>query len=154
MRGLLAEFVPLCHASEIAIWAKVPGEEELAAFIDTAGPDGAIEMKVTQPLSEGIVSQVYRDQAEYRDKGLWRNRQHSSLVDQAVHQRTQNEMCVPFHFAGQRLGVMSAVQLVDGKHANPARWGFDDQDLDLLKLAALAVSQSMERAFLAKRLRA
>ena len=51
------------------------------------------------------------------------------------------------------LGVMSAVQLTDARHAAPVRWGFDDQDLALLKLAALAVSQAMERAFLAAKLR-
>jgi GAF domain len=152
VRGLLADFIPMTHASEIAIWAKVPGEDLLAAFIDTAGPEGGFEMKVTQPLSEGIVTQVYREQSSYIDKGLWRNKKHSPLVDQQLHQRTQNEMCVPFQLAGCRLGVMSAVQLTDAKHAAPVRWGFDDQDLALLELAARAVSQAMERAFLAKKL--
>jgi GAF domain len=153
VRELLAEFLPLSHASEIGIWAKVPGEDRLAAIADTAGPEGDFEMKVSMPLSEGIVSQVFRDQASYLDKGVWRNKQQSQLVDQMLHQRTQNEMCVPFQLAGCRLGVMSAVQLTDARHAAPDRWGFDDQDLALLKLAALAVSQAMERAFLAGKLR-
>ena len=32
VRSLLAEFVPLTHASEIAIWAKDPDAEELVAL--------------------------------------------------------------------------------------------------------------------------
>lgn len=153
VRELLAKFLPLTHASEIGIWAKVPGEDRLAAIVDTAGPEGAFEMKVTMPLSEGIVSRVFLDQTSYLDKGLWRNKEQSQRVDQMLHQRTQNEMCVPFHLAGCRLGVMSAVQLTDARHAAPVRWGFDDQDLALLELSALAVSQAMERAFLAGKLR-
>ena len=151
VRGLLAEFVPLAHASEIAIWAKDPEAEQLVALIDTAGPDGGFEMKVTQPLAEGIVSKVYREQDPYLDHGLWRNKGHSPLVDKQLHQLTQNEMCVPFQLAGHPLGVMSAVQLTDGKHNAPGRWGFDEADLNILKLAARALSQAMERAFLAQR---
>ena len=65
---------------------------------------------------------------------------------------TQYEMCVPFHLAGHRLGVMSAVQLTDRKHDTPSRWGFDDVDLQILRIAALALGQAMERALLVKRL--
>lgn len=150
VRRLLAEFVPLAHASEIAIWAKDPAADQLVALLDTAGPEGSFEMKVTQPLAEGIVSKVFRDQAAYLDQGLWRNKGHSPNVDRQLHQLTQNEMCVPFHLAGHPLGVMSAVQLTDGKHGAPTRWGFDEADLNILNLAALALGQAMERALLAK----
>ncbi len=152
VRALLAEFVPLTHSSEIAIWAKDPDAEQLVALLDTAGPDGGFEMQVTQPLTEGVVSQVYRDQMNYLDHGLWRDKGHSPLVDQKLHQMTQYEMCVPFHLAGHRLGVMSAVQLTDSKHNAPSRWGFDKLDLQLLRLAALALGQAMERALLVKKL--
>lgn len=152
VRGLLAEFVPLTHASEIAIWAKDPDADQLVALLDTAGPTGGFEMKVTQPLTEGVVSQVYRDQMNHLDHGLWRDKGHSPLVDQKLHQLTQYEMCVPFHLAGHRLGVMSAVQLTDRKHNAPSRWGFDDVDLTILRVAALALGQAMERALLANRL--
>lgn len=152
VRGLLAEFVPLTHASEIAIWAKDPDADQLVALLDTAGPNGGFEMKVTQPLAEGIVSQVFLNQLNHLDHGLWRDKGHSSLVDQKLHQLTQYEMCVPFHLAGHRLGVMSAVQLTDRQHNAPSRWGFDDVDLKILRLAALALGQAMERALLAKQL--
>ena len=152
VRSLLAEFVPLTHASEIAIWAKDPGAEELVALLDTSGPAGGFEMKVRQPLAEGIVSQVYRERKNHLDQGLWRNKKRSPLVDQTLHQLTQHQMCVPFELAGHPLGVMSAVQLTDRKHNAPSRWGFDETDLKLLKLAARAVGQAMERALLAEQL--
>ena len=152
VRSLLAEFVPLTHASEIAIWAKDPGADQLVALLDTSGPGGGFELKVTQPLNSGIVSQVYHEQTNFLDQGLWRSKQRSPLVDQALHQLTQNEMCVPFRLAGHRLGVMSAVQLTDRKHQAPTRWGFDEHDLKILKLAAQAVGQAMERSLLAKQL--
>ena len=150
VRSLLAGFIPLIHASEIAIWVKDPGADQLVVLFDTAGPDGDLELKVTQALSVGIVSQVYCEQTSFVDHGLWRSKKHSSLVDQALHQLTQNEMCVPFQLAGHQFGVMSAVQLTDLKHEAPTRWGFDEQDLKTLELAAQALGQAMERALLAK----
>lgn len=152
VRELLAGFVPLAHASEIAIWVKDPAADQLVGLLETAGPAGEFEMKVTQPLAEGIVSQVYRDQTDHLDQGMWRGKGHSPLVDEQLQQLTMHEMCVPFHLAGHPLGVMSAVQLNDPKHNPPSRWGFDDEDLKTLKLAALALSQAMERALLAKQL--
>ena len=153
VRHLLAEFIPLTHASAIAIWAKVPDEEQLVALLDTSGPSGGFELKVAQPLASGIVSQVYREHTSFLDRGLWRTKKQSPLVDQALHQLTQNEMCVPFLLAGHLLGVMSAVQLTDAKHKPPTRWGFDEQDLQILNVAAQALGQAMERALLAKQLR-
>ncbi len=64
----------------------------------------------------------------------------------------QYDMCLPCHLAGHRLGVMSAVQLTDRKHNPPSRWGFDELDLQILRLAALALGQAMERALLLKQL--
>ncbi len=152
VRGLLAGFVPLTHASEIAIWAKDPDAYQLVGLLHTAGPAGGFEMQVTQSLSEGIVSQVYRNETNHLDHGLWRDKGHSPLVDEQLHQLTQYEMCVPFHLAGHRLGVISAVQLTDSKHNAPSRWGFDEEDLTILKLAELALGQAMERALLATQL--
>lgn len=151
LRRLLAEFLPLVNGSEMAIWVKDPDAERLVALFDTAGPAGPLELKVSQPLTSGVVSQVFRDRKPYIDKSLWGTNKQSPLVDQALHQVTQNVICVPFDLAGFPIGVMSAVQLTDGKHKNPARWGFQDQDLNLLKLASLALSQSMERSLLARR---
>lgn len=65
-----------------------------------------------------------------------------------MNQITQNEMCVPFHLGGFPLGVVSAVQVTDNRHAEPRRWGFDEQGLKVLEVAALALAQAMERAFL------
>ena len=152
LRSLLAEFIPLTHASEIAIWAKDPAADQLVALFDTAGPSGVLELKVTQPLTSGIVSQVFREHAAFLDQGFWRPKKQSPLVDQMLNQVTQNEMCVPFEVAGHPLGVMSAVQLTDNRHKDPSRWGFDQQDLKHLKVAAQALGQSMERALLARKL--
>jgi hypothetical protein len=150
LRRLLAEFLPLVNASEMAIWVKDPGAERLVALFDTAGPDGPLELKVSQPLATGIVSQVFRDRKPFIDKGLWRTNKQSPLVDQALRQVTQNEMCVPLEFAGLPVGVVSAVQLTDSRHKNPVRWGFDERDLAILSVASTALGQSMERAMLSK----
>lgn len=47
---------------------------------------------------------------------------------------------------------MSAVQLTDRKRNPPSRWGFDDLDLQILRLAGFALGQAMERELLAKQL--
>lgn len=150
VRQLLAEFVPLTHSSEIAIWVKDPAAEQLVALLDTAGPAGGFEMIIVQPLSSGVVSQVYCERKRFLDRGIWRSKKLSPLVDKALNQVTQNEMCVPLAGAGLRFGVMSAVQLTDAKHSDPTRWGFGEQDLKLLSVAALALGQALERAFLAR----
>jgi GAF domain-containing protein len=150
VRGLLAEFLPLLNASELALWVKDPDGEQLVALLDTLGPGGPVELKLTQPLQSGIISQVYRDQEAFLDRGLWRSKAQSPLVDQALGQSTVHEMCVPFHLSGRLIGVLCAVQLSDGIHQAPARWGFTPQDLAILKVAALAASLAMERAWFAQ----
>lgn len=151
VRQLMARFVPLTHSHEIAVWAKDPAADQLVPILDTAGPDGGFEMKAAQSLSRGIVSRVYKENTTFLESGFWRARERSPEVDAVLQQVTQNEMCVPFYLAGRLLGVMSAVQLTDRKHAAPKRWGFDAQDLAVLGAAAEAVAQAMERAWLAQR---
>lgn len=152
VRGLIAEFLPLIHASELAIWVKDPQADNLVALLDTLGPGGPVEMKISQPLSSGIISQVFRDQKPFLDEGLWRSKAQSTLVDRALRQSTLHQMCVPFQIGGQLIGVMSAVQLADSIHQPPARWGFTRHDLDILHVAALAASLAMERAGYAQQL--
>ena len=152
VRSLLAEFLPLIEASEIAIWVKDPQADQLVALLDTLGPNGPVELKITQPLATGIVSKVYREQTAFLDEGLWRSKAQSPLVDKALGQSTQYQLCVPFHFTGRPIGVMSAVQLSDSVHQAPARWGFNKKDLAILKVAAQAAALGMERAFLAQKL--
>lgn len=151
VRRLLALFVPLTHAHEIAVWVKDPAADQLVPVLDTSGPGGGFEMKTAQPLASGIVSRVYREKAAFLERGLWRSRERSPEVDAALQQVTQNEMVVPFHFADRLVGVMSAVQLTDRKHGAPKRWGFDESDLAILVAAAEAVGQSLERALLRRR---
>ena len=152
VRSLLAEFRPLIEASEIAIWVKDPQADQLVALLDTLGPNGPVELKITQPLATGIVSKVYREQTAFLDEGLWRSKAQSPLVDKALGQSTQYQLCVPFHLTGRLIGVMSAVQLSDTFHQAPARWGFNKQDLAILKVAAQAAALGMERASLAQKL--
>jgi GAF domain-containing protein len=151
VRSLLAEFLPLINASELAIWVKDPEAEQLVALLDTLGPGGPVELKVTQPLTSGIVSQVYREQTPFLDQGLWRSKTQSPLVDRALGQSTLHEMCVPYQLAGRPVGVVCAVQLADSIHQPPPRWGFTPQDLAVLKVAAQAAALAMERAWLAQR---
>ena len=154
VRGLLATFLPLTNAHEMAIWIKDPEAERLVPVVDSTGPGGVLEMKASQPLSSGIVSQVYRENARYLESGIWRAKGHSPEVDQALKQITQHEMCVPFRMAGRLVGVMSAVQLADLRHATTtARWGFTPAHLDILAVAAEALGLAMERAWLAQRWR-
>lgn len=152
VRGLLADFLPLVNASEMAIWAKDPAGPHLVPILDTLGPCGPVEMKITQPLTSGIVSQVYREQAPFLDQGLWRSKAQSPLVDRALRQSTLHELCVPFRLADHPLGVLCAVQLSDSIHQAPARWGFTPQDLAILTVAAQAAALAMERAWFAQKL--
>ena len=151
VRTLLMEFLPLTQSSAIAIWVKDPGAEQLMPLLDTAGPDGALEMKRPQPLSSGIVSQVYRDRKSFLESSLWRSKKRSLLVDEALDQETVNEMCVPFCVGGRLIGVLSAVQIADERHPQPKRWGFKEEDLQVLTVAAHALGLAIERAYLAKR---
>lgn len=148
VRQLLAAFLPLTHASEIGVWVKDPDAEQLVALFDTSGPAGGLEMKVRQPLNTGIISEVYCEQKEFVDQGVWHSAKHSDLVDKALNQVTQNEMCVPMTVGSHRFGVMTAVQLTDARHGEPTRWGFDEDDLRVLAVAALAVGVALERALL------
>lgn len=152
VRSLLAEFLPLVNASEMALWVKDPAGPHLVPILDTLGPAGPVEMKVTQPLTSGIVSQVYREQTPFLDQGLWKSKAQSPLIDKALRQSTLHELCVPFHLAGHPLGVLCAVQLSDSIHQAPARWGFTPQDLAILTVAAQATSLAMERVWFAQKL--
>lgn len=73
VRRLLADFRDLMGAHEVAIWARDPETPRLVPIVDTAGPGGGFEVQVGQDLNSGIVSQVFREQKSFREKGLWRS---------------------------------------------------------------------------------
>ena len=152
VRSLLAEFLPLVNASEMAIWIKDPAAPHLVPILDTLGPSGPVEMKISQPITSGIISQVFREQTPFLDKGLWRSKTQSPLVDQALSQSTLHELCVPFHLGGHPIGVLCAVQLADSIHQAPTRWGFNSQDLAILSVAAQAAALAIERAWFARQI--
>lgn len=136
VRQLLQRFCQLCNAHEMTLWICQDGAM-VPAISTSSQPE--FELKFRQPLGEGIVSKVYAERAAYLERGLWRAAERSSRADQAIGQITQHEMCVPLQIDEDVCGVASAVQVTDGRHPAPARWGFTADDLAALETAAAAL---------------
>ena len=105
----------LAGADGGAIWVTDAAQEHLVvAFTD---PEDSRILGREQPTSEGLISLVFASEQPICQNRISEDRRHSKRIDDAVGQKTESMMAVPFYVGGMLRGIFSVV-----------RWAKDESD--------------------------
>ena len=124
---LFDHLIRVLPAHRVGVWLPAASGDQLLLVRDRAHGRWVDHGSLPSvPLSEGLVSKTFREGVTEMDDGMYRRKEGSSRVDQALHQITACQISVPVVLAGERAGVLSAVQLSNEGPPVPGRWGFAD----------------------------
>jgi hypothetical protein len=98
-------------ADEGTVWLlDEPGEHLVPAF--NTGPRATeVVGKFKQPLNQGLVCMVLASEQPFLENEVWKNSQHSKVLDGLLSTQTQAMIAVPFYFLRACRGVVSCVKL-------------------------------------------
>lgn len=98
-------------AHEGTIWLADSDEKHLVPAFNT-GPNAAqLVNQFRQPLSQGLISLVFRNGQSFCENDVYKNAQQDKTLDSKLHLLTCSMIAVPLYFAQNVRGVISCVQL-------------------------------------------
>jgi hypothetical protein len=112
--GLLSDSFARAGAHEGSIWILDASREFLVNAYNT-GPNASKIVGFRQPIREGIISMVLATEQGFVENVVYRNENHSKLLDNQLGMVTYAMIAVPFYFLSDCRGVISCVQLSEAK---------------------------------------
>ena len=147
MRGLLTESFRSIGADEGTVWLLDEGRSGLIPRFNS-GPHAANFVdSFCLSLSEGMISMVVSTELPICENAISKHRRHNKKLDVKLALKTCAMVAVPFYFAGELRGVISAVQLRPAQSTEPDPPGFSPQHLAALQLTASVLARLVERQF-------
>jgi hypothetical protein len=132
-------------ADEGSVWI-VDSEMKHLVISYNSGPKAEVITGFQQDLSAGIVSLVFANEQSFVETEVFRNAQHSGILDGKLGVTTYAMIVVPFYFLNECRGVISCVKLMEataraGKLVpkGPVPNGFDLDDLATIQNAVLII---------------
>jgi len=107
LRGVFA----MIGAHEGTLWLLTPEEDFLRPRFNTGPAAEKMLRDVKQDVSKGIISMVLAMGITSHSDRVYEEAKHDKTVDRTVGSITCSMVAVPFSFAGNRRGVISAVTL-------------------------------------------
>jgi len=143
IRLVLQRAAKSCRADEASLWLKLPDRDSLIMSVNCGARAGEMELRVEQPLSEGIVSKVFLQGVPVADDSSFSSRDHSKRVDISEGQATHYMTAVPLRHEGSVVGVVAAVQIATATRPfrKTSDWGLTPDSLDVLAEAAAVISR-------------
>ena len=152
MRGAFIEGLMQAGAHEGTVWLLDPSESFLVPRFNN-GPNAANFVNVfRQSLATGMISMVVATEQPICENEVHRNTRHDRTLDCKLSPVTCSMLAVPFYFAGQSRGVLSAVRLKEADSAAAAPPGFTPADLQALQLTADVLERLIEHELLTRSL--
>lgn len=133
--GLVMHACNVEHGSLILV-DEAAGELE---FVEVIGDTRNALLNHRITVDTGVVGQVIRNAEAILIENVHASRKWSSSVDDYLGFHTQSLMCAPLQVEGR---VMGALEVVN----QPAETVFDENDLNIFRVAASLVSLALERA--------
>lgn len=124
-------------ANETSIWIPSDDGQCLVMEHNPSWPAGA-ERKPSQPIGDGLVSEVYRTGEPMEDTGMYKSPVASDRVDKAFLQKTVAMMASPIWNGNTVAGVLVIVQIIN-ERKRPGEWGFRRESSEMLELAARVI---------------
>ncbi|MDB6150708.1 MAG: hypothetical protein JWQ44_2156 [Chthoniobacter sp.] len=143
MRLLLEDGLARCGAHEGTVWLLDRERTSLLPRFNN-GPNAASFVgSFRQTLRAGMISMVVATEQPICENEVQRNQQQDKTLDRQLGLATSAMLAIPFYFAGELRGVISAVKLKAPDAAfDPA--GFSPDDLRVLQFAASILTRLIE----------
>ncbi len=128
-RAMLRATMESVEGDSTSIWLADLAEKHLV--VTHSFPDESL-VGWKQPVTEGLTSLVFASEQSLCENNVYQNAHHSKRVDDAMDQVTCALIATPFYFGGALQGVVSCVQLKNGREADDPS-GFSARDLGRIR---------------------
>ncbi len=134
-REILREAAVRIRADEASIWIRSDDGGEMVLTLNSGPESDSMELRVRQPINEGIISLVYRDGKPVLENALFAHRSYSPKVDISEGQSTHYIAAVPLLLDDCIIGVISAVQITtsSAETRDAQDWGLAEDSLEVLR---------------------
>ena len=144
MRDQLVEALATAQAHEGTVWL-LDKERSVLVPRFNSGPHAAEFVgSFRQSLRSGMISMVVATEQPVCENEVRENQQQDKSLDQQLGLATCAMLAVPFYFAGELRGVISAVRLQAAGEPTPVPPGFSAENLATLQLAAAVLARMVE----------
>jgi hypothetical protein len=150
MDQVLREGFARAGADEGTVWLPDEAGEHLVPAFNTGPRTSELVGKFKQPLNQGLVCMVLFSEQPFLENEVWKNSQHSKLLDGLLQTRTEAMLAVPLYFLRACRGVISCVQLKRMHGAETETRGFRPEHLAQVERASALVSRLIEHQLLSE----
>jgi hypothetical protein len=147
MRTHLVKAIAAAQAHEGSVWLLDETRSCLVPRFNSGPHAASFVGSFRQDLRSGMISMVVATEQPICENQVHQNQQQDPALDRQLQLLTCAMLAVPFYFAGELRGVISAVQLKDSADA-PEPPGFTAENLDTLQLGAEVLSRMVEHQLL------
>jgi hypothetical protein len=144
MRSLLVAGFCYIGAHEGTVWLLDHSRSNLVPRFNSGPNAETFVGKFRQPLRSGMISMVVATEQPICENDVHGNGQQDPTLDRKLGLVTCSMLAVPFYFAGEVRGVISAVRLKRAASADPDPAGFSPEDLRSLQLTSSVLSRLVE----------
>jgi hypothetical protein len=147
MRTHLVKAIAAAQAHEGSVWLLDETRSCLVPRFNSGPHAASFVGSFRQSLRAGMISMVVATEQPICENRVHQNQQQDPALDRQLQLLTCAMLAVPFYFAGDLRGVISAVQLKESADA-PEPPGFTAENLDTLQLGAEVLSRMVEHQLL------
>ena len=147
MRTHLVKAIAAAQAHEGSVWLLDETRSCLVPRFNSGPHAASFVGSFRQDLRSGMISMVVATEQPICENQVHQNQQQDPALDRQLQHLTCAMLAVPFYFAGELRGVISAVQLKESADA-PEPPGFTAENLDTLQLGAEVLSRMVEHQLL------
>jgi hypothetical protein len=147
MRTHLVKAIAAAQAHEGSVWLLDETRSCLVPRFNSGPHAASFVGSFRQDLRSGMISMVVATEQPICENQVHQNQQQDPALDRQLQLLTCAMLAVPFYFAGELRGVISAVQLKESADA-PEPPGFTAENLDTLQLGAEVLSRMVEHQLL------
>ena len=144
MRDQLVEALAAARAHEGTVWLLDKTRSFLVPRFNSGPHAEKFVGSFKQSLRSGMISMVVATEQPICENEVRENQQQDKSLDQQLGLATCAMLAVPFYFAGELRGVISAVRLQEPGEPAPVPPGFTAENLATLQLAAAVLARMVE----------
>jgi len=145
MRSVFCEALRHAGADEGTVWLLDEAREALVARFNNGPKAAEFVNSYRQPLRLGLISMVVAMEQPMCENTMLENKGHDPSLPRRLGMPTHAMLAVPFYFAGELRGVLSAVQV---KERLPEAAGFSPEALGAWQAAGTILAGLIERRLL------
>lgn len=134
------------QAHEGTIWLADAAEEYLIPAYNTGANAAQLVNNFRQPLTQGLISLVFRNGQSFCENQVYRNAQQDKSLDTKLQVLTCAMIAVPLYFAQNVRGIISCVQLRPADSTEPDPPGFPPEAIHRIERLSAVLGRLLDFA--------